>query len=144
MTELGTSRRRTTVRLTLVVLILLAAAPVAAQNEFKNPDGRPGTFALEPTFSYFSNMDWKVEALGESESLEGASLSTINTGLNLLIPAGERVTLRAALTYIRQTPRQPVLGVDTKTTISGAQYAAALRIWLGTPGNVGPEDEQRR
>jgi len=87
-----------------------------------NPDGKPGTFALEPGVSYLS-----IDEAGSTIGEESTTLS-----LALIVPLGSRVTVfgqvqRSSLTFdIRGAGLFP----DADNT-NATGFRLSLRIWLG-------------
>lgn len=114
---------------------------VSADGLFKNPDGRPGTYGIEPFFLFhWSNKAHRTNPIdGATDELPNFRLRDTAFGLRLIVPLAEWGTIftHGSFGNYRTKWEHDVNGEPTSIEFRQPQYTfgVSLRIWIFDPWN---------
>lgn len=117
-------------RTLVFIAALMVASPAMA---FENPDGTPGTFAVQPFFNRLTATQSEVSVGTQSQKLVRFSFSTWSVGMGGVFPVINRATLFANVAVGKTTETfevsQGVMSTEKRPNFS---VAVSVRIWFDT------------
>ncbi len=112
----------------IVMLIFPATAPA-----FENPDGRPGSFAVEPFFQISKQSRADVSDLTFDRAPQ-SDFRSKQWGASIIVPMSTRVTFRGRFHVGHSTETPPeFVDVTFEDRHSIWSYRVSMRFWMGGP-----------
>lgn len=115
-------------RTLLFIAALMVASPAMA---FENPDGTPGTFAIQPFFNYLTSNQSEISVGTQDQSMDDFSFSDWSVGMGGVFPIVSNATLFANLAVGQTTQKfevsQGMLSTERRPNFS---VGISVRIWF--------------